>query len=664
MDRGRGRTRKPTRRSDARVVLGVVGTLILAVAVPFAHAADRPDLTVTSLSRPPSFRSPGADLKLTDKVKNAGDKASPPSIIRFYLSRDRTRGGDIALDGSRKVPRLGPGGTSKGTVTVTVPLSTPTYVYSVLACADAGKDVRETKEQNNCRVASAQILVDAEPESANPLSVGSTLGTGETTATIEAAAGGMLATVGPDGTAYELVVPADSLLADTAITMTPLASIDGASSEFSFTGGLAGVNLEPSGLRLYRGATLTIEPTSTGPEGTAPTGFAFSGDGEQFHLHPWKIVNSAIEIGLTHFSGFGIGNASEGDLATLSAAMPLETHIEFRSEQSLGDLMAQLNAGEITPEEFSDAASTTLLKDFMRYIVPVGQQALKDDADEAEAIAAVDACVSWGRQVEILDLMDHASPQLGMKPRTAWNECLKQIAKIAKKRFDLAHKRCEVDSAQIDRMLNWARLSELLLEGGADGVLGADHRQKISECMGPTDGFSGTIDGVQTASGGARNFRYVWHATVTFDKTGTTSGTTIYALDAGTVTVTVEDYESPCEIVDGTAMFDLEPNPQSYVRVTSAGFYIGSVVENDGATIGKLVPVTIDCSAQTGVPNDIRETEVKVPDPSGSAYWWGTPQGLGNPKQMPDGSLQGSYDYTNSAAITTGWEWDLRPASP
>ena len=67
--------------------------------------------------------------------------------------------------------------------------------------------------------------------------------------TITAANGGTITATGADGTIFTLTVPANALLTDEAVTMTPISSVGG----LLISGGLvAGVQLAPEGLRLFQ----------------------------------------------------------------------------------------------------------------------------------------------------------------------------------------------------------------------------------------------------------------------------------------------------------------------------------------------------------------------------------------------------------------------------
>jgi CARDB len=477
----------------ARPFALLAATALMAglVAAPEAAArARRPDLVVSALSQPPGFTQPGQGLALKDTVRNTGTKESGRSVTRYYLSKNATKGSsDIRLAGQRAVPALSPDKKSTGTAQLTVPNSTPTFVYFVLACADATKKVAEIREANNCRSATGRMLVDGPEEPGNPLTVTSTLGTGEVSEEIDMEAGGTLSTSGADGTLYTLEIPADALLETTKITMTPIDSIAGSSDAFEFDGGLGGaVELEPHGLRLYQPATLTIEPASAPPVDHDPVGFAYDEGGEEFHLYPWNVdeSTSTIHFALTHFSGFGMGNGSQLDISTLPEYIPVNTHPEFRNEHSIGELMIQKQNGEITPEHFADAAAEIFIKNFYRHVIPALARALMPNTPESDAWGAFNQCTGWARSVELLGLMDHEHSELKIKLRTLWDFCEKQFPKIAKKQFDQADERCSRQPPvnppeQVRIMLRWARLSDLML-GGAHAVLGEDYFDKIERC--------------------------------------------------------------------------------------------------------------------------------------------------------------------------------------
>lgn len=120
----------------------------------------RPDLVETTVSDPPAVAVPGSSFAVTDIVKNAGLVVSAPSTTRYYLSADRQRTtGDRRLTGSRSVPLLADGASHAGTVSVTIPSTTPPGQYYLLACADDRTLVAETDERNNCVASATPVML-------------------------------------------------------------------------------------------------------------------------------------------------------------------------------------------------------------------------------------------------------------------------------------------------------------------------------------------------------------------------------------------------------------------------------------------------------------------------------------------------------------------------
>jgi subtilase family serine protease len=120
----------------------------------------RPDLVEDTLSNPPATQRRGTSFPVTDTVRNSGVIQSRPSRTRYYLSLDGVKSaGDRLLTGSRAVPGLAAGTSHSGTVTVTIPATTPLDTYFLLACADNLNAVVETNETNNCKPSGTTVTV-------------------------------------------------------------------------------------------------------------------------------------------------------------------------------------------------------------------------------------------------------------------------------------------------------------------------------------------------------------------------------------------------------------------------------------------------------------------------------------------------------------------------
>ena len=113
--------------------------------------------------------------------------------------------------------------------------------------------------------------------------------------------GGTLTATGADGTVYSLTIPPGALLLETAITMTPIVSISGGDLP---GGSVLGVDLKPSGLRLYEFADLSIAPPQLGPTANI-AGFSYEGDGDDLHRYPAALDAGRILLHVIHFSGAG-----------------------------------------------------------------------------------------------------------------------------------------------------------------------------------------------------------------------------------------------------------------------------------------------------------------------------------------------------------------------
>jgi subtilisin family serine protease len=119
-----------------------------------------PDLTVSSLAVPPKAAA-GATVNLTDTTTNQGAGSAGASVTRFYLSANlQLDATDVLLSSSRSVPALSPGGSSFGATSVTIPGTTATGQYYVIAKADADGTETETQEGNNTRYGTLAVGPD------------------------------------------------------------------------------------------------------------------------------------------------------------------------------------------------------------------------------------------------------------------------------------------------------------------------------------------------------------------------------------------------------------------------------------------------------------------------------------------------------------------------
>ena len=132
--------------------------LAFLIGAPAEAAKQRPDLSVSKVQ----VRGPlelGGALRVSVTVRNRGRARAKGSQTSFVLSRDKRSGrGDPALSRSR-TKAVKARKVTKRTVTLRVPALLPAGAWRVVACADARRKVKESKERNNCRASRALALV-------------------------------------------------------------------------------------------------------------------------------------------------------------------------------------------------------------------------------------------------------------------------------------------------------------------------------------------------------------------------------------------------------------------------------------------------------------------------------------------------------------------------
>ncbi|MBW2507538.1 MAG: hypothetical protein JRE81_02810, partial [Deltaproteobacteria bacterium] len=176
--------------------------------------------------------------------------------------------------------------------------------------------------------------------------------------------GGVVTATGADGTEYSLSIPVDALIEDTEISLTPIVGID----DLPMSGGfVAGVHFEPSGLELFRTATLRVtQPSAPSLEDDeALAGFVYDGDGENLGLALAEVTANSFTVPVNHFSGGGGGAANPGELA--AASVP----------GSASDFIAQLMSAVETQD--SGAAESILRQWYETRVRPGLQAAVSSD---------------------------------------------------------------------------------------------------------------------------------------------------------------------------------------------------------------------------------------------------------------------------------------------
>ena len=463
--------------------LAVAALLVFGVAAAAEAAPKRADLKVARVTVKPTQGLPGAEVRVTDVVRNGGRRKARKTRVAYFLSRDKRKGqGDVRLGGTRRVKALARRQRSRGGRNVTIPASMPPGLYQLLACADAGGAVKERRERDNCRAKRFLVLKLDEPEPPPPGSdglatapptgavpTGPTVPTGPsgtflrapnpidvdpvpdiaraTTQTIYQT-GGSMSVTGADGTQYTLTLPADALLGQQDITMTPISSI----AKLPLSQGLVGaVELEPHGLQLSKPATLTIDPAGDDPPLDRQAAFlAHEETGADFHLHPVGPERTAT-LRLMHFSTAGIGLGTAADRAAVNArpgSRPLA-----QLEQALAEATRAQRAGEEGPPLSS--LQPPLLAFYDEVVRPKLQAA---ESSERLAPDAIATALGWARQLELVGLA--TGP--GYEGRYA--DMVARLERVILHAIDETYERCVDESslAAAARLLGWARQATLL----------------------------------------------------------------------------------------------------------------------------------------------------------------------------------------------------------
>ena len=146
-------------RGKARVGICDIG----AVEFQPGEVLQAPDLIETYVSPPANQPSlvvtGGGSVVVQDYVKNSGTTTAGSSTTQFYLSLNNVKDSGDVLLGGRAVTALAPGVSLSANTSVTVPPTTPTGTYFVLACADNTNTVDESNETNNCLASGSLIVV-------------------------------------------------------------------------------------------------------------------------------------------------------------------------------------------------------------------------------------------------------------------------------------------------------------------------------------------------------------------------------------------------------------------------------------------------------------------------------------------------------------------------
>jgi hypothetical protein len=136
----------------------VIGACLAAAGGNAVAAVKRTaDLQVQAVSLSTSTARPGAVLGVSDTTVNRGRIGAKASRTTYYLATKKNSTGTVLT--SRSVKALKAKSRSKGSATAVIPAGAAPGNYRVLACADSASKVMESREKNNCRAATAPLVV-------------------------------------------------------------------------------------------------------------------------------------------------------------------------------------------------------------------------------------------------------------------------------------------------------------------------------------------------------------------------------------------------------------------------------------------------------------------------------------------------------------------------
>jgi hypothetical protein len=198
--------------------------------------------------------------------------------------------------------------------------------------------------------------------------------------------GGTLTATGADGTVYTLTIPPNALLVETAITMTPIVSILGGDLP---SASVLGVDLQPSGLRLYEFADVSIVPPQLSPAADI-AGFTYEGDGDDLHRYPATLDSGRILLHVIHFSGAG------ANICVELCPPPIDPPPQAITESQLEELFASLDPHD----PFYASRLAELLHAYYDLFIAPDLSRMQQDCDFATS--RIPKALAWSRTNQIL----------------------------------------------------------------------------------------------------------------------------------------------------------------------------------------------------------------------------------------------------------------------
>ena len=270
--------------------------------------------------------------------------------------------------------------------------------------------------------------------------------------TVTAAGGGSLSATAADGTVFTLNVPAGAVLQDQDVSMTPAR----ATGAFPFAGGLAaGVDLQPSGLVLIGGATLSIH-TPAPISRTEETAVAWNGSGEDFFLFPPDPTGGDLRLYILHLGGYGVGRGTDAERSPQLLREPVAD--DDLMSHTVSPLLRQSRAAAAsradrwTPQATSDW-SESLKSAYDQMYTPLLIAMANSDGEPAVVVNLIRLTLEWKAQVE-----HYSESSLNAVFNHREEEIRSLFTSIVKKALAKIHTQCK---SNLDAILELGEIASL-----------------------------------------------------------------------------------------------------------------------------------------------------------------------------------------------------------
>ncbi len=228
----------------------------------------------------------------------------------------------------------------------------------------------------------------------NPIKASVTLDTANRVSQAVPTTGGTL-TKTVNGTTYTLSIPKDALLFETTISMTPISR----ASPMGHSTFVAGVQLQPDDLVLYKSLTLTITPPTAIPVDRQMS-WASQDDGTDLHGYPLSLTTRDLVFDVVHFTDYYV---SEVDAIPVvdpgQTPATSESQLEQEAQQLVQDERARVLAGLPGDPDFGPKL-VELMKEYYDVVIGPKLGLAGQDCNEAQYI--IPKALAWEHMTAIL----------------------------------------------------------------------------------------------------------------------------------------------------------------------------------------------------------------------------------------------------------------------